>query len=190
MNLRSLPNIISALRIVLVGPIAWCLLSERYEEALLLFLIAGISDGIDGYLAKHFSWQTRLGSILDPLADKLLLVTTYLALARLEVVPIWLAVAVVARDVVVVAGAFAFHSLIGRYEMAPSLISKLNTVAQIGLAVAAVASLSVLPLPPWLLHGLILLVFATTLLSGADYVWTWGSRAYRARGASLKEKRQ
>jgi len=185
-SLRALPNIISVLRIILVGPVAWCLLTQRYFDALLLFLIAGLSDGIDGYLAKHYSWQSRLGSILDPLADKLLLVTTYVVLAWLEVLPVWLTAAVVARDTVLVAGALAFHWLIGRYEMAPSFISKLNTVAQIVLAVAAVASLSILPLPVWVLHGLILLVLATTLLSGADYVWTWGARAYRARGAARR----
>ena len=183
MTLRDLPNLISLLRIVLVGPVAWFLLTERYVEALLTFLVAGISDGIDGYLAKRYSWQSRLGSILDPLADKLLLVTTYLALAWLGVLPLWLTLAVVARDVVVVGGALAFHWLVGRYEMAPSLISKLNTMAQITLAVAAVASIALLALPAWLLQGLVVLVAVTTLLSGADYVWTWGTRAYRERAA-------
>lgn len=186
MRLHFLPNLISVLRILLVGPVAWCLLTQRYAEALLLFVVAGISDGIDGYLAKRFSWQSRLGSILDPLADKLLLVTTYLALAWLEVLPMWLMAAVVARDIVVVGGALAFHWLVGRYAMAPSLVSKANTVAQIVLAVAAVASLSVLPVPPWMLDGMIMVVFATTLLSGADYVWAWGSRAYRTRGAARR----
>lgn len=186
MRLHFLPNLISVLRILLVGPVAWCLLTQRYAEALLLFVVAGISDGIDGYLAKRFSWQSRLGSILDPLADKLLLVTTYLVLAWLEVLPMWLMAAVVARDIVVVGGALAFHWLVGRYAMAPSLVSKANTVAQIVLAVAAVASLSVLPVPPWMLDGMIMVVFATTLLSGADYVWTWGSRAYRTRGAARR----
>ena len=186
MRLHFLPNLISVLRILLVGPVAWCLLTQRYAEALLLFVVAGISDGIDGYLAKRFSWQSRLGSILDPLADKLLLVTTYLVLAWLEVLPMWLMAAVVARDIVVVGGALAFHWLVGRYAMAPSLVSKANTVAQIVLAVAAVASLSVLPVPTWLLEGMIMVVFATTLLSGADYVWTWGSRAYRTRGAARR----
>lgn len=186
MRLHFLPNLISVLRILLVGPVAWCLLTQRYAEALLLFVVAGISDGIDGYLAKRFSWQSRLGSILDPLADKLLLVTTYLVLAWLEVLPMWLMAAVVARDIVVVGGALAFHWMVGRYAMAPSLVSKANTVAQIVLAVAAVASLSVLPVPPWMLDGMIMVVFATTLLSGADYVWTWGSRAYRTRGAARR----
>lgn len=186
MRLHFLPNLISVLRILLVGPVAWCLLTQRYAEALLLFVVAGISDGIDGYLAKRFSWQSRLGSILDPLADKLLLVTTYLILAWLEVLPMWLMAAVVARDIVVVGGALAFHWMVGRYAMAPSLVSKANTVAQIVLAVAAVASLSVLPVPPWMLDGMIMVVFATTLLSGADYVWTWGSRAYRTRGAARR----
>lgn len=186
MRLHFLPNVITVLRILLVGPVAWFLMTQRYAEALLLFILAGVSDAVDGYLAKHFSWQSRLGSILDPLADKLLLVTTYVALAWLGVLPVWLTVAVVARDVVVVGGAVAFHWLVGHYEMSPSFVSKLNTVAQIVLAVVAVASLVFPSIPAELLQGLIVLAFATTLLSGADYVWTWGSRAYRSappRGA-------
>lgn len=178
MKLKDIPNLISVLRMVLVAPVAWFLLNQRYTEALLTFFVAGVSDGVDGYLAKRFGWRSRLGSILDPLADKLLLVTTYVVLGWLEVLPLWLVIAVVARDAVVLSGALAFHWLVGRYEMAPSWISKLNTVMQIVLAVATVASLSFLPLSAGMMEGLIYVVLATTLLSGADYVWTWGTRAY------------
>lgn len=183
MNLRDIPNTISVLRMVLVVPVAWFLLTQRYTEALLTFLVAGISDGVDGYLAKRFGWRSRLGSILDPLADKLLLVTTYMVLGWLAVLPLWLVITVVVRDVVLFSGALAFHWLVGRYDMEPSWISKFNTVAQIVLAVAAVASLDLLPMLAGIVEGLIYVVLITTLLSGADYVWTWGVRAYRARRA-------
>ncbi len=185
MKLKDIPNLISVLRMILVAPVAWFLLTQRYTEALFTFFVAGISDGVDGYLAKRFGWRSRLGTILDPLADKLLLVTTYVVLGWLEVLPLWLVAAVVARDVVVFGGALAFHYLVGRYELTPSWISKLNTVMQIVLAVATVASLGILPLPPGMMEALIYVVFATTVLSGADYVWTWGRRAYhqaRRRG--------
>ena len=77
MNLRQLPNTISVFRILLVFPIIYLLLQQQYQQALVLFLIAGVSDGVDGFLAKHYGWQTWLGGVLDPLADKFLLVSCF-----------------------------------------------------------------------------------------------------------------
>ena len=165
-------------------PIALLLLHEWYGAALLTFVVAGLSDGLDGYLAKRFSWHSRLGSILDPLADKVLLVTNYLVLGAMGAIPIWLVAAVIGRDVIVVSGAVAYHVLVGRYEMAPSLASKANTALQLVLMVAVVASLWIFTLPHWLMNGLIYGVLATTVWSGVDYVWTWGSQAFRGRSRS------
>jgi cardiolipin synthase len=180
----DIPNIISVLRIGLVLPVVAALLDQQFVLALLLYTVAGVSDGIDGYIAKRFNYISRLGSILDPLADKLLLVSTYVALAWLELLPLWLVIAVVVRDLLILAGAISYHMLIGEYEMAPTLVSKLNTLAQIVLGLAVVFSAGVYSLPAALLDGLVWLVLATTLVSGADYVWTWGSRACRARPGS------
>jgi len=182
----DIPNLITFLRICLVPPVVWLLLHENFSYALLLYVVAGISDGLDGYIAKRYHYASRLGSVLDPLADKLLLVGTYLALAWLTLLPWWLVTAVILRDLLIVMGAVAYHVLIGQYEMAPTLISKLNTVAQIILGLAIVLSMGTVPLPEWLLHGMILVVLGTTLVSGADYVWTWGKRACRARKRSLR----
>lgn len=181
MKKRDIPNCISIFRIVFVIPIIYLLLIEQYTVALFMFLIAGVSDGLDGFLAKRYGWESPLGSVLDPIADKLLLVSTYFALCWLGQIPVWLVMVVIARDVIIVMGAFSFYFLVGRYDMAPSWLSKINTCAQILLGLVIVASLGFIPISTGVVEGLIVLVFITTLLSGADYMLTWGLRAWRAR---------
>ena len=181
MKARDIPNIISIIRIVLVLPFIVLMLRQDFTWALILFFVAGISDGIDGYLAKRNNWISRLGSILDPLADKLLLVSSFVALGWLNILPLWLVVAVLLRDVVILGGALAFHFVIGRYEMEPTIISKLNTFFQIMLVLSTVFSQGLYPLPPMALEALIYIVMGTTILSGADYIYTWGRRTYHAK---------
>ncbi len=176
--LRDIPNILTILRFFLTIPIAYLLLEQRYTEAMVLFFVAGLSDGLDGYLAKRFDWSSRLGSILDPLADKTLLVVTYICLGLVDIIPMWLVLLVLGRDVVIVAGGLAYYLLIGSYRMEPSWVSKTNTTLQIVLALALVFSLGVYELPPVLLLTLVYGVCVTTVLSGLDYVWTWGRKAY------------
>lgn len=181
MTRADIPNLISVLRILLVAPVVLALASERFDLALVLFAVAGISDGLDGYIAKRFGFESRLGSILDPLADKLLLVATYLVLAWLMILPWWLAVAVVSRDLLILVFAVSLHFFIGEYTMEPSLISKFNTVAQITLGLTAVLSAWSHAVPGAAIDWLTLLVLVTTVVSGIDYGWTWGIRAWRAR---------
>lgn len=178
--MRHLPNIITALRIVLVMPLAWALLEHNFDLALLLVTVAGASDALDGFLAKHYGWVSTLGSVLDPIADKLLLVVTFLSLGYLALVPSWLVVAVLGRDIVIVTGAVTYYVLIGRYDMAPTLLSKLNTLVQIVLVFGIVLA-QVFDFPRmWMIEIGVWLVLATTILSGAHYVWTWGRSAWRA----------
>lgn len=181
MSPRDIPNALTVARILVIVPTAWVLAREQYGLALVLFALAGLSDALDGYLAKRFDWSTRLGGILDPIADKGLLTTTYVTLAWLGHIPLWLVIAVLARDVIIVVGATAYYLLIRHYEMAPTFISKVNTFLQIAFGVLVVASLTwsnfAAPWVPWLAY----LVLATTVLSGIDYVWTWGRRAWRAK---------
>lgn len=185
MTRRDIPNIISILRIALVLPVVMALLNSQFKLALLLFTVAGVSDALDGYIAKRCGYTSRLGSILDPLADKSLLICTYVALALLGMLPAWLVIAVVVRDMVILAGALAYHMLIGKYEMSPTVISKINTFAQLLLGLIIVlAAAGLYPLSPRLVDWLVYLVLATTIVSGADYVWTWGVRAVRARSRS------
>jgi len=177
----DIPNIISIFRIGIVPAVVVALIYEQYKLALLLFAVAGISDGLDGYIAKRFNFISRLGSILDPLADKLLLVSTYITLGWLGLLPLWLVMLVIGRDILILLGAFAYHRVFGFYEMAPSWISKTNTFFQIVLGLAVVLIASGVNFPDILLWILIYVVTATTIMSGIGYVWTWGSRAYRAR---------
>jgi len=173
---RDIPNLISVVRILLVGPVVWLLLTQRFVPAVTVFVIAGLSDALDGYLAKRNGWQSRLGSIIDPLADKLLMVGAYLALGWLALLPIWLVAVVIARDLIIVGGAVFYHLRIARVEMAPTLISKANTLVQI-LLVLVVMIAQIHPLPDALLETLMGIVAATTAASGLTYIWTWARRA-------------
>ena len=177
MKYRYIPNLITVLRILLVAPIIGLLLLDRYTDALLLLFIAGVSDGLDGFLAKHYGWTSELGGMLDPLADKFLLIGVFLALGWMGDLPIWLIAMVIIRDLVIVSGAISYHYLIGPFQAAPLLISKINTVIQLLLVLTVVFARGVLALPDWVLHGLIYLTAVTTLLSGVAYVWEWGLRA-------------
>ena len=177
MNRKDIPNLISILRIILAVPVVAALLAQQFELALTLFLVAGISDALDGFLAKHYGWSSRLGGLLDPLADKLLLVTALLALGWLEAVPVWLVAIVILRDVIIVAGATVYNYRITKLDAKPSLLSKINTVVQIALVLAVTLNHGIVPLPTWFLQGLIWATLATTVSSGANYVWVWSRRA-------------
>ncbi len=179
MRLDYLPNIISVLRIVLVYPVTVLLLERRFDWALGLFVVAGLSDGLDGFLAKHYGWQSRLGSYLDPLADKLLLIACFIASGWLGLIPIWLVVAAILRDVVIVTGGALYYFLLHPFEGKPLLLSKLNTLCQLLLIVAVLANETLLPLPTGLMSVLIYIVFTTTLASGALYVYIWGQSYWR-----------
>ena len=178
--MRHIPNIISVIRILLVLPIAIALFQGRLALAVALFALAAVSDAADGYLAKRFGWQSELGAILDPIADKLLLATIFITLGLLKLVPLWLMVAAVARDVIIVAGAVAYRLVIGPLTARPSLISKINTVCQ-ALFILAVVCRAKFSVPPeWVVTWLGGLVFATVAISGLDYVMVYGRRAAAA----------
>ena len=178
---RHIPNLITGLRVLLVAPFLWALLEERYSAALLLFVIAGVSDALDGFLAKYFGWTSELGGLLDPLADKLLLIGAILALGWLNELPGWLVALVILRDLLIVGGAVSYHLLIERFEAAPLMISKLNTLVQLMLVCAVIVHYGMIPLPEALLTGLIALTALTTLWSGAAYIWQWSQRARSRR---------
>ena len=175
---RDIPNLITALRILLVAPFLWLLLEERYGPALALFVIAGVSDALDGFLAKYYGWTSELGGLLDPIADKLLLLGAILALGWLSELPVWLVALVIGRDLLIVGGALAYHLLVERLRAAPLLISKLNTLTQLVLVCAIIVHYGLMPLPQAGLNTLIYLTALTTVWSGAAYVWRWGWLAW------------
>jgi cardiolipin synthase len=184
MSLRWLPNTISVFRIVLIIPVSYCILQARYAEALALFFVAGFSDGVDGFLARRFEWHTRLGALLDPIADKLLMASAYATLALVAKLPVWLAAVVVLRDVVILGGATAYNFLIGPVQGEPTFVSKLNTTLELILVVAVLAQASF----GWPDDEVILVlgasVFVTVVISGVDYVVAWTKRARTVRRTS------
>ncbi|PWV65946.1 cardiolipin synthase [Plasticicumulans acidivorans] len=177
LELRHLPNLITVLRILLVPPLLWLLLHERFTPALLLFVLAGVSDALDGALAKGFGWTSRLGGILDPIADKLLLVGCFLVLGLGGELPLWLMVLVIGRDLLIIIGAVAYQWLIEDLQAAPTWVSKCNTLAQLTLIFALLLNHGAWTLPPLLLHLLIYVTALLTLWSGFDYVQRWGRKA-------------
>jgi cardiolipin synthase len=179
---RNIPNTICVLRMLMVAPAVWALMTSRYALALALVTVAGLSDALDGYLAKRYDWRSRLGGLLDPLADKLLLVSLFVTLAWIGLVPVWLAAVVLGRDLVIVSGGVAYNLVIGPVQPEPSRASKLNTLAQLlFLFVVLLARL----LPAGALAALITalgaVVFVTSIVSGLDYVIRWSGRAVAAR---------
>ena len=176
--MRHLPNLICLFRLALIWPIATTLHAGEYRAALALFVAAAVSDGLDGYLAKRFNWTSELGKFLDPLADKLLLVTVFVACAWLGLAPWWLTAAVVARDVLIGLGALTYRLWFGPLRGRPTLLSKFNTGAQL-LYVMLVILHAALRVPPReILDAGALIAFATTALSGVHYVVTFTRRAW------------
>jgi len=171
---------------LLALPLVWTLRAGDYDWSLVIALAAGGSDAVDGWLAKRYGWQTRLGGLLDPVADKLLLVAGFVGLWMADASPTWLTALVIGRDVVIVAGAVAYNAMVGPIEGDPSMLSKATTVAQIGLVLILLVGLVTRPLPADLAIGSIWLVAALTFASGIDYVVRWSLRAYRGLRAHHK----
>jgi cardiolipin synthase (CMP-forming) len=176
---RHLPNAISMLRVLLVVPIGWLLWHRHWSDALMLVAVAGISDGLDGYLARHYGWQSRLGGMLDAIADKLLLVSCFVILAWLGEVPLWLAATVCGRDLLIATGALLWRLLIGRIYPQPSLLSKACTLLQIAYLLAMLLVLARWPAPD--ARPLAWLVAALCVASGVDYLLRWSHRAWHTR---------
>lgn len=177
----QIPNAICVVRIVLIWPICQLLVDGHYLWALLLIAFAGFSDGLDGFLAKTFNWQSRVGGLLDPLADKLLLTSLFIALSFAGLSPVWLAAVVVGRDVVIVSGALAYELLIGEVQPRPTRVSKLNTALEI-LYVLFVISGEAFGWPPAISVTVLgAAVLVSALVSGIDYVLCWSRFAIRAR---------
>ena len=177
MKLSFIPNAICVMRILLVVPLVAALFAGQYKLALVLIVVAGLSDGVDGFLARSFDWRSRLGSLLDPAADKLLVVSTFLSLTTLDLVPLGLTVIVVMRDIVIVSGALVYQKIGGRLHGEPVLISKLNTVFQLGFIVLTIMQAEWgRPGVYWLTLLGAMVVF-TSISSGLTYVLVWSKRA-------------
>ena len=182
---RYIPNFITGARILFVPCLIWMLFQSHYERALILVLLMGLSDGLDGFLARCYDWKTTLGSYLDPIADKAMMLSTYLTFAILGWVPWWLSGLIIARDVVLVIGAISYHFSTRQLSMDPLLISKLNTFAQIILAVSLIYA-QIGSLSTGIINTLITIVACTTLASGSQYVIEWSRRAAKVSASRAK----
>jgi cardiolipin synthase len=163
-------NLVTVGRLLMVVPLVWLIAAERFEAAFWLFLAAGLSDAVDGYIAKNFNARTVLGAYLDPLADKLLLNGIYLALAFVAWLPAWLALMVVSRDLLIVLGVILIQRRNPVFRATPLMIGKVNTFAQILLAACLLAHAgSLVSMGDWI-APLIWAVATTTVLSGGGYI--------------------
>jgi cardiolipin synthase len=177
MSLRFLPNLLCVMRILLVYPVAHGILQGRHPEVMALFGIAAFSDALDGFLAKRFGWQTELGKVLDPVADKLLLVTVFICLSVAGLAPWWLAALVLLRDLVIFFGALTFKWLFGPLRGAPTPVSKLNSFTQIVFCLGVVAAAGFGVPGAAVVTMLGAMVMVTTTVSGIDYVLIYSRRA-------------
>jgi cardiolipin synthase len=177
MTLSFLPNLLCVVRILLIYPVAVWILEERYPEVMAAFAFAAFTDALDGALAKRFGWTTELGKHLDPLADKLLLVTVFMCLSIGGLVPWVVTALVLLRDLVIAFGALTYRLLFGPVHGNPTLVSKCNTLAQIVFCLAVVAAAGYQWPPQWVLTALGALVVVSTGVSGIDYVMIYSRRA-------------
>ncbi len=173
----NIPNFISIARMAAVPVTVWLILNDRMLAAFWLFMAAGVSDAIDGYIAKRFDMETELGRYLDPLADKALLVCIYIALGLGEHLASWLVILVVFRDALIIGGALVFQTVTLSLTMEPLLISKINTFAQIVLAALVLGGLGFNVDMGVFLDMMVVIVAVTTLLSGTFYVIKWTNKA-------------
>jgi cardiolipin synthase len=169
----SIPNIITLARIILVPVIIWAIASNEMEIAFAIFVIAGVSDAVDGFLAKRFNMASELGALLDPLADKALLVSIYVALGIWGAMPRWIVILVVSRDIMIVSAVIVSWLFDKPVAMKPLMVSKLNTAAQVALAALILASLGFgfKPMP----YDVVLMGLVTvfTLVSVSLYLVEW-----------------
>ena len=171
--LLNLPNLITIARILLVPIMVWAIASQEMRVAFFLFLAAGLSDAVDGFLAKRFNMASELGAYLDPLADKVLIVSIYVSLGITEAIPRWLVILVVSRDLLIVGGIMLAWVLGNPLQIKPLMVSKLNTVAQIWLAGFVLAALGFGWNADMVRMALTVAVAALTLLSVGFYLRDW-----------------
>ncbi len=166
----NIPNILTLLRILLTPLFVIFLLKHLYFFALIVFTLAGISDGLDGFIARYFNQRTTLGAYLDPIADKILLTAAYASLAILNIIPPWLTVIVISRDVLIAIGMFIFTMTNIRVEIKPSIVSKCTTAAQLLTVFLALLQMQMAGISA-IIYSLCLLTAVLTIMSGLHYTY-------------------
>ena len=177
--MMNVPNILTLARLGLIPVVAWYLIGEEYDIALPIFLFAALTDFADGYIARRFKLTSRLGAALDPVADKLNMLVATVVLAWQALMPLWLAIAIVARDVVIVLGALAYRLTLGHLEVTPTMLSKINTALEFALLLLVMGVAA-----RWIeggnwMRAFFVIVLVSVVASGAQYVWVWGRKALK-----------
>jgi cardiolipin synthase len=177
--LRNIPNALTLARLFLIIPFAILIYHGEYINVFYIFVLAGFTDALDGWLARSFNWQSPLGAFIDPVADKLLITVSFIALALIGKLPWWLVSLVFFRDLTISIGVIAWFAFIQQKpQLKPTHISKINTVVQLFLVTLSLFELSFYVFVPKIELTFIILTALTTLLSFFDYVWTWGTKAH------------
>lgn len=185
MILKHIPNALTVLRLGLIAPFLIFLYQHEYVEAFYTFIIAGCTDGLDGFLARHFHWQSSFGSFVDPMADKLLVACSFISLALIGSLPWWLVILVFLRDFSISVGVLVWYFGIHRkLDFVPSLLSKLNTTLQLVLVTVSLFELAYFKFPSYFIDILIGLTTITTAVTYFDYFWTWGKKAWQKKNIS------
>ena len=178
MILRHIPNALTLARLVLIAPFLVCLHHQAYAYAFYTFILAGFTDGLDGWLARCFHWQSPFGSFIDPVADKLLIASSVISLALIGSIPWWLVMLIFLRDITISIGVLAWLWLIQRKpDFKPTYLSKINTVLQLSLVTLCLFELAFFNIPHSLVEILTIITAITTVCSYIDYAWTWGKKA-------------
>jgi cardiolipin synthase (CMP-forming) len=179
--MRNLPNLITLVRLGLVPIMAYYAAREEYAVALPVFLAAAVSDFVDGYLARELKLVSRFGAALDPVADKLNMFVATFLLAWQGLIPIWLAAAIIGRDIIIVAGVLTYRLLRGHLDIEPTRLSKVNTFIEFGVLLVVMATAA-----DWIdartwMPPLFVVVFITVVSSGVHYVWLGSRMALETR---------
>ena len=179
--LQYLPNTLTFSRLLLAVPLGLLILRGDYQWALGIGFIAGVTDALDGFFARRLGAFSRFGAAMDPIADKVLITVSFLCLAQVQLIPWYLAALVIARDLIIVAGALCYHWLIGPFEFSASNLSKANMGIQIGFCVLVLTAQVVTQIPPVTITIGMALVLFIAASSGFDYVASWTIKAIRER---------
>ena len=177
MTRRDIPNALCILRIALVVPLLWCIVTRQFVWATLLFGFAGFTDMLDGYLARRFEWHSSLGAVLDPVADKVLTIGVFVSLIVVGLIPRWLAVLVIGRDVLIMLGGLVYRAMIGPFEASARFAGKFNTATMLLFVLLLLARAAVGYPGEQLVMTIGAVLVASVLVSGFDYVREWSGQA-------------
>lgn len=179
MILKHIPNALTLFRLGLIVPFLLFLYRHEYVNTFYTFMLAGLTDGLDGLLARRFGWQSFFGSFVDPLADKLLIASSFISLALIGILPWWLVILVFLRDLTISMGVLAWYYFIRRkLDFKPTTLSKINTALQLSLVTCCLFELAYFQFPDYVLNTLICLTTCTTAITYIDYILTWGRKAW------------